>query len=245
MSTTTAPVVTDGELATLASRQVELFTRFKKGVYANPSEVLDGIQLLIEGKQPEVIPTVVSSDTSSVISDWQDFYKKFFGLNIDLSGVKIPEHALGFDRLIVVPQGITLNQVWKVCARQFNCWKYTDSDLDSAVPTNNRDPKSGAYAIWVRDVVEADKEMKNLSADDLKERTIKGVTLLERLLLELKYFSETGKHLDISNWTLCSGSRHSGGCVPCVRWLDGWLKVDWYYVGGRYDDLRSRVAVTL
>jgi hypothetical protein len=58
MSTNIAPIVTDGEKLTCATRLHELFTRFTKGVYANPSEVLDGLQLLIEGKSLKVVPTV-------------------------------------------------------------------------------------------------------------------------------------------------------------------------------------------
>lgn len=59
MSTITAPVVTDGEKLICANRAHELFGRFKKNVYLNPQQVLDGLQQLIDGKALEVIPTVV------------------------------------------------------------------------------------------------------------------------------------------------------------------------------------------
>jgi hypothetical protein len=195
---------------------------------------------------PPPISELPAVDTSRFIAEWELFYKKFFNININILEIKIPDRREGFDRLIVIPKGITLNQVWEVCRKQFNCWKYTDSaDLESVVTKNDRDSKGSTYAVWVRDVVEADEEMKNLSANDLKEKAIKGVTLLERLILELKYFSETKKHLDINNWTLCSGSRRSDGRVPIVGWSGGRLRVGWYDVDGRSDSLRSRVAVTL
>jgi hypothetical protein len=58
----------------------------------------------------------------------------------------------------------------------------------------------------------------------LAARNIRGHYLLERLLYELKYFAETGKHLDIDNLTLCSGSRDllamfrasSGAATSCA-----------------------------
>ncbi|KKT39089.1 MAG: hypothetical protein UW28_C0040G0008, partial [Parcubacteria group bacterium GW2011_GWA2_44_13] len=64
-------------------------------------------------------------------------------------------------------------------------------------------------------------------------------------LYEAKYFKETGKHLDISNWTLCSGSRYSDGGVPCVRWDSHYseMGVDGADPSGAYGGLRSRQTV--
>jgi len=70
----------------------------------------------------------------------------------------------------------------------------------------------------------------------------------KRLLLELFYHWKTGKHLDILNWTLCSGSRYSVGGVPIVGWHGGYdrLSVGWCNAGSRDDEeLRSRQAVSL
>lgn len=174
---------------------------------------------------------------------WQNFYTKFFGLTPDLSGVIIPAHVEGFDRLVIVAQGISLNQVWEVCREQFDCWKYISFGLESVMQESECGPAQATTARWFRDRVEADEEMKSLSARQLTEQNIAGITLMEYLLLELKYFSETGKHLDIKNWTLCSGSRYSDGTVPYVGWRGGRLRVDWYGLGTRDDSLRSRVAV--
>jgi len=118
--------------------------------------------------------------------------------------------------------------------------------LDEAVSINDRSPSSGSYAIWLRDRVEADEEHKNKSANYLKSANISGITLLERLLFEFKYFRETGKHLDVQNWTLCSGSRYTGGGVPRVDWGPGsrGLWVYWYDPGFAFDFLRSREVVS-
>ena len=70
------------------------------------------------------------------------------------------------------------------------------------------------------------------------------MTLKERMVLELKYFDETGKHLDIENWTLCTGFRHSVGRVPRCDWGGGEFCVDWYYADDSDSDLRARVVVS-
>jgi hypothetical protein len=188
---------------------------------------------------------VSAGDLNKVITSWTDFYQKFFGIDLDMAGVKIPAKVEGFDRLIVVPQGITPDQVWEVCEKQFNCYKCTDSNLGEAVTKNDRNPNDGTYAIWIRDVVEADEEMKNPSAKTLEKQGVKGITLLERLLIEIKYFSETNGHLDLENVTLCSGSRDSGGFVPVVDWDGDELRVGWYDVEYSDSHLRFRVVVSL
>lgn len=177
------------------------------------------------------------------VFEWEGFYRKKFKMSVDLSGVNIvfPEDP-EFTRLIIVAQGLTMNRGYDVCAEYFPCWCYVD-DLDKAITSNDRTVDKSSYAVWFRDRKEADEELKNLSANQLAEKKIPGITLLERLLYELKYWDETGEHLDVSSWTLCTGSRDSDGPVPLVGWHGDRLRVDWDYPGGRFGDLRSRAAV--
>ncbi|MEK7192228.1 MAG: hypothetical protein AAB646_01805 [Patescibacteria group bacterium] len=102
------------------------------------------------------------------------------------------------------------------------------------------------YAIWVRDRVEADEELKNKSADDLKASGTNCIILEERLMLEFFYYWKNKSHLDIQNVTLCAGSRYSDGGVPEVRWDsdDGEVCVRWLYSCHRDFRLRSRAAVS-
>lgn len=179
-----------------------------------------------------------------VIKDWQNFYSDVFGIEADFSSLRIPEKQAGFDRLIIIAGGLKIQQVYDKCKELFPCWKYIDGNLDKAVSVNDRTPANGTYAVWFRDWIEADEELKNLSANALKEKNIAGITLVERLLYELKYFKETGKHLDINNWTLCSGSRCPGGRVPGVGWGVGRLSVGWCHPGSAGPSLRSRQAVS-
>lgn len=66
--------------------------------------------------------------------------------------------------------------------------------------------------------IEADEEHKNKSADDLEKQGVQGITLRERIIMEIQYFKETGDHLDLDNITLCAGSRRVDGDVPYAYW---------------------------
>lgn len=178
------------------------------------------------------------------LATWQKIYHDHFDITLGLT--TIPTHRKGFDRLMVVAQGVTTQQAYDACAKLFPCWKSTNDNLDEAVPTNERMPVAGAYAFWVRDRIEADEELKNLSANDLTGRETTTETVLERELHELIYFLETGKHLDIKNMTLLAGSRSRDGGVPYAVWSDGGFSVHiyWYDPGDANDRLRAREVVS-
>jgi len=127
----------------------------------------------------------VSSDEEQLYS-WVTLYKDL-GVILDPAEVKIPERKPDFDRLIVVPKGMTAQKAFELCHMCFKgkCWKYEDQSLDFIAPEdkNDRTAKEASYAIWIRDCQEADEELKDLSADNLTEKEIKGITLCERLCI--------------------------------------------------------------
>jgi len=179
---------------------------------------------------------------ADLLVDWTIFWSK---RGFAIGDISVPEKRPGFDRLLVIPQGLTIEQVFGICQKLFKVWRYTNQDLDEAIPTNDRTSTNGSYAIWVRDRVEADEEFKNQSANTLKAVGHTGITVLERLIYEAKYFDETGKHLDITNITLCAGSRYSDGGVPVVSWDGGNAKLflGWCDPGYASGLLRSRAVV--
>lgn len=172
------------------------------------------------------------------------FYQEVFGLTVDATSIQLPQEREGFGWLLLVPAEITINSAWAKCKERFACYSYAGDDLDTAIPVNERGPaKVGTYAIRLRDRVEADEEWKNTSAKDIASRKVSTITLLERILLELWYnWKSGGKHLDIDNWTLCGGSRDSGGGVPGADWRDGGFEVHWSSPGCSRGRLRSREA---
>lgn len=186
---------------------------------------------------------IVSVNFADLIKNLQKFYKKVFGIRADFSNLRVPPKQEGFDRLLVIAN-LSLEQLYAKCKELFSCWRLTNNDLDKIVTENERMTKNGPYAIWVRDRVEADEELKNLSANDIKAKNLITETLAERLIHELKFFSETRQHLDIQSITLCTGSRYSVGRVPRVGWYDGEMRVYWYNPGFADDILRSRLVVS-
>jgi hypothetical protein len=185
---------------------------------------------------------------SAALADWQRFYRDFFGIKTDFSSIEVPETCLGFDRLIVIAKNLSPNQAFDVCQQKFPCWRYTE-DLNEATKDRNDREATQDYAIWVRDRQEADEELKNLTVDQLKEKGIKGITLLERIIFELKFWDEIGKHLDEKSITYCYGSRLSGGRVPRAGWRGGGFRVAWfgvYWSSPRRADsaLRARAVVS-
>lgn len=164
--------------------------------------------------------------------DWQAFHKKRYGWDVDFSQVFIPLRPSLAHRLIIVAKGLMADMVYR--ARSFKKWKnpsYGES-FSVSVPTNIRTSAHGHYVIWVLDGVEPDVEFLGKSTSDADPEMKIGMTFTERLLLEDKYFDETGKHLDLVGGTFCGGSRDADGCVPFVRLVgDGLVGVGWRGLG--------------
>ena len=189
----------------------------------------------------------INSRIPSALVSWGATYEKLFGKKPEFSGVRIPEkpEGVGPVRLIVVAKELIewtgnhpLEGVQEALKKHFPGWEYS-ADLDADILTNDRDPRNGSYAVWVRDVREADEEFANKSAEDLRAGNHTGITELERGLLEGDYFFEKGEHLDQQNITLCTGSRSRDGHVPGGYWR-GEFDVGWYGSSARHPRLRSR-----
>jgi len=131
------------------------------------------------------------------------------------------------------------SEILDLCEKLFPVYCYNRENVDKEFPL----PKESTLR-WFKANIEADDEHKDKSADDLEKEGIVGITLRERLLLELNYYSFTGKHLDIQNITLCTGSRDSDGRVPIVHWHVDKLQVRWYGSDFAHDRLRVREAVS-
>ena len=194
----------------------------------------ENLQLFLEHKNPFAI--------LDPREEWWGFYNEFFGIDVDFSGVRIPDDPGGFCRIIGMTPNFSAQHIFDVCNQNFTCWKHAE-DL---IVQSDRTTENGPYFIRVRDRVEADEELKNLSANALKNKCIPGITLEERLIFALKSFKETGKHLDIENWTLCSGSRFADGDVPSVDWgrISREMCVSWCSPDSAGSGLRARQAVS-
>src|SRR3989338_2357640 len=144
----------------------DLFLKLRKGVLSP-----DELELFLKKKNPFALP-------SDLLIDWQNFWKRM-GIDADLRKVKIPKKPKGFDRLLVNP--LTPQKAYELCASKFKCWKYSNESLDKIVVHEDRTAKDGAYAVWVRERVEPDEELKGKSANDLVGMKVFGNTLTEAL----------------------------------------------------------------
>ncbi len=142
-------------------------------------------------------------------------------------------------RTVVMREGITVQNL--IADRKALFPVYVYYNLDGLV--SDRSTKE-AYEVRFRNRVEADEELQNKSANDLQAAGISCITLEERLQMEIDYFKETGKHLDIRNVTLCAGSRNTSGYVPGVYWDDGGLCVGWYDPDDRSGSIRARAVIS-
>ena len=188
----------------------QIFRNLKTG---SGGLTLEELQVFIEHRNP--FGPILDS-TKEQLESWRRFYAEEF--NIEIGEIMIPGRHLSFDRLIIAAKGITAQQVYDRCQKYFECRKYTKRSLDEMVSDNDRTADKQVYAVWIREEIEVGEELKNLSANQLKEKNIQGITLTERLLYGLKYFKETEKHLDTEDTTYCTGSRDVDGGAPGVYW---------------------------
>lgn len=198
-----------------------------------------------EGRNPFALPATAPVDICDRVLWWSAHFRKLYRINPDFSSLYIPEHPTGFDRLVIVPKGLT-HRKWVEAASAIHAVELYNQDMDSCVVHDDRTPKDRSYGIWIRDRQEADEELKNLSADALKEQEVSGITLLEREVAGTGYLFDEQCHMDVENVTLCSGSRCSGGDVPSVHWnvFNRRLYVGWADGGYANDDLRTRAVVS-
>ena len=153
-----------------------------------------------------------------------------------------------------IPRGMTTEKVFEMYQAQgrnnhFSVEKDKNihKSLDAVITKNDRYPKEG-YRISFPDLIEADEDLRDLSAYQLEllkkeDKGRKFITLFERLALGWIVFKETGKHLDPSGYTLCAGSRTRNGYVPHVFSRDGNVYVSLYYPSYHDDELSTREAI--
>lgn len=183
-----------------------------------------------------------SDEYADIREDWKKFYKINFGWRVDFSRVIIPEMpVVGNWCLLFIAKGMTLNLAFKVCKNLFLSKMYCD-DLDKEF-TKNACDTSSHYAVWVLADAELDPQFLGKSVYEVDSEMKVGITLLERIIFEVKYFTETKKHLDVEGVTHCSGSRSSGGNVPSASWNLNSFRVGFCKLEYSSSDSGIRLAV--
>lgn len=214
---------------------------------------LDAVAHEVARRQANPSTLASNIDAEALFESHRSFFKEYFNLVPDFSKIVIPQLTLdiqSYTRIILMPEELARdegrgfhNRLFNVCKELFPAWR-SYNDLDKEVIYNDRHPKDGSYAIRVRDLIEADEEFANLSAEQIRKMQRKTETLAERLMHELKVWHESKQHLDTKNITLCAGSRSSGGYLPVAYWNDDELYVDWFFPQLASPVLRARSAVS-
>ena len=144
---------------------------------------------------------------------WVEFYRGVFNINLERGflNIPVPECKKGLNRLVVVAKELTFRKIVErmEVPEKFN----VDINQVRSIRENNQ-----TYAVWLSDkkVAYGDKRARKFSDDS------DCISLKERLLLEMKYFVETGRRLDFEGEiTLCAGSRcQKLDGVPYLYWHD-------------------------
>lgn len=176
---------------------------------------------------------------------WEKIYQEWFDLKKDFSEIKISEKYKPEKHFaIIVAQELTIDDIIVGIRKNFNLGLYNES-LGSLVIKNERTSKDGDYIVFFNKNIEADEEFKDFSAKELQEINHHGITLIERLLLEVLYFNETKKHLDINNITLCTASRGPNNRVFIAHYISicNEFRVSWFDLDNYGEYLRSRALI--
>ena len=135
---------------------------------------------------------------------------------------------------------IKTSQLLEEARSLFPVWSYyDDARLDKEFPA----PKKATTRHFLNSV-EPDEVTLGKSTREA-DPDMKGITLRERIMLEIAFFKETGKHLDIKGVTFCSGSRYADGSVPYAYWYDDLFGIGWYNLDYSNSDYGIRSAVSL
>ncbi|PIR42064.1 MAG: hypothetical protein COV30_00370 [Candidatus Yanofskybacteria bacterium CG10_big_fil_rev_8_21_14_0_10_37_15] len=165
-------------------------------------------------------------------NDWQKHFLEVYGLNTDLSCVRLPPVAVGFNWGVIRVPELSGQKMFEVLSKRFKRSRKWCDNLDKILNIGKeaRTTKNGPYAGWLRDCLEVDEKLNYLSAKDIIEQKIKCVTLSERIALEGWYEWKFGHHLNIKTVSLNAGSRCVDGTVPTLYWsgthglcVDTWL----------------------
>lgn len=159
----------------------------------------------------------MSQQDEATLTAWQDFYRRHFNEDHNFSALSLPETAAGFGTLIVVAKGLTPLRAAKRCAELFGVhwYAYNMDRNEGHGPYGHSRIAHEDYALWLEDGVSCIEETEEAFQLATIQHRHDGMTMLERLLLELKYFDETGEHpypsVSSENYLLCFGTWNENG----------------------------------
>jgi len=200
--------------------------------------------------EEKIVVPVGTTSVNPDISFMAPIYEKLFGKVPDFTELLIPRvpDARSYIAIPVMREiieytnGAPKEGLHQARKKLFQCWKYTDDSLDTAIPSDKdeRNSADGSYVVLMLDSETPDEEFLNHSTNQIAGMNVKTSTYTEYALFSVAYFLKHGHHPDRKTWTLNSGSRSRGGGVPGGYWGGGGSDVGWCSLGYRYANLGPR-----
>lgn len=181
---------------------------------ANGTITTEQLIAFFEGRNPFEHPNF-----DCEVDTWIQFYQDVFNLHLDLAQVEIPCIEPVFSWRMIIAHTLTYELLHEVLTNTLTtCSKCEMQDFHNhiRVMQDDRSPRQRTYSFLIRNTIEADSVHRNKPVLSFQEQKLRGITLLERLVLELFFWYQNQKHLDLSGFTVCSGSRWDNNSVPLI-----------------------------
>lgn len=150
---------------------------------------------------------------------WENIYAKL-GVKRDFNSINIPDFFDPNLHFPVIISDVPFSNITDFFKKEkFEVWEaFEQPESDIRHPK-----KDGDYILILKKLKEArhDRKLRGLSINSLCNQKHKGITIRERLMLEIFYYLETGKNLDETGSTLCYGSIHFCSSTPSVFTREG------------------------
>lgn len=143
----------------------------------------------------------------------QGIYDKYF----PWLKVLVPNYSDIEDKFVLfVAQGMTCDAIYSVF--DFGKFMGGETSIDRSLnpEAEKRCPRRGSYLIALEQCLSPDEKTFGQSVSKADPSGELGITLLERMLIDLVVFDATGERLDDEGVTVCSGSRFPDGTVPSM-----------------------------
>ena len=199
----------------------------------------------IAGKTPE--GKEVWFDLDEQLEEWRSFYQKhgidWCELPDEISVTEEEEQEmqrlieeLGFDHMLIIPENLAdtgekYRQLHEKMSEGYNKFFESDWFKEDGSFEGLRNKSNGLRIILCKNIQELDEDelhesTLNKSVDDLEaedgifaQNGVRGMDSAIYLVLQRKYYEQTGQHLDSKKWIwLTEHERPASGRVPYASW---------------------------
>lgn len=164
----------------------------------------------MSGSDTATPPIRENRDSKQEKRDWINFYKYYFNQKVNLDSLNLPQ--LSEDQFyLIIPAGMTVPRVIEAAEYSFDIDNQENIGFRDSPLRDIRTP-SKTYAIVL---TKSEAIVDSLSAIN-GSREVTGMTLLEYLILEFRYFTDNNQHL--KGLSICCGSHGPRGMTIGVNW---------------------------